>query len=62
MPEKEPTEQFLIHLAHALGEAEHKNVAEHIAAGLLWAIYPQWWERVKHNFNSDKHLLLRRQR
>lgn len=42
----EPSADFLTELAVALKTAEHKNVAEHIAAGLLWAIWPEWFETV----------------
>lgn len=43
---KRPHKTFLLLLAKALREAGHKNVAEHIAAGLLWALYPEWYEKV----------------
>lgn len=39
-----PSDDFLVELAGALNNSEHKNVAEHLAAGLLWAMYPQWFE------------------
>jgi hypothetical protein len=42
---KEPTSEFLTALGNALSEAEHQNVAERMAAGLLWAIYPEWFEQ-----------------
>jgi hypothetical protein len=42
---KEPTNKFLLELAKALRKAEHRNVAEHMAAGMLFAIYPEWFEK-----------------
>lgn len=39
-----PTRKFLLEMVQALRLAEHKNVAEHMAAGLLWAMYPEWFE------------------
>ena len=38
----EPSAAFLYDLAMALKEAAHEKVAGHLAAGLLWAIYPRW--------------------
>jgi hypothetical protein len=43
--EKAPRAGLLEELAKALGEAEHKNVAGHLLAGWLWAVYPEWFER-----------------
>ena len=39
-----PSRRFLIEMAKALLRAEHRNVAEHLAAGFLWAIYPTWFD------------------
>jgi hypothetical protein len=41
----EPNKQFLIELARALTEAEHPNIAGRLCAGLLWAIWPHWYDR-----------------
>ena len=41
----EPTVRFLRELAKALREAEHRNVAESFTAGLLWAMYPEWFDQ-----------------
>lgn len=43
---QKPRDRFLRELEHALREAEHKNVAEHMMAGAMWAMYPEWWEKV----------------
>ena len=42
---REPTIRFLRELAKALREAEHRNVAESFTAGLLWAMYPEWFDQ-----------------
>lgn len=48
-PRREPSDRLLTELAYALEKAHHRNIAEHLLAGLLWAIYPEWfnakWER-----------------
>lgn len=41
---KQPTSEFLLELAMALSEAEHQNVAQHMMAGALWAMYPEWFD------------------
>lgn len=41
---KKPTKRFLLEMAGALRKAKHQNVAEHMAAGLMWAIYPEWFD------------------
>ena len=41
-----PGDEFLLQLAAALQQAEHLHVAEHLTAGLLSMIYPEWWEKV----------------
>lgn len=46
----EPSTEFLLLLAKALQEARHKNVAEHLCAGLLWAMYPEWFDSHKDNW------------
>lgn len=38
-----PSDLLLLELANALAVAKHRNVAEHLLAGLLWAIYPEWF-------------------
>lgn len=43
---REPSMAFIEELARALTEAEHRNVAEHLAAGLLWSMYPEWFSKV----------------
>lgn len=50
----EPTMRFLTELALALSSAKHKNVAEHVTAGLLWAMYPEWFDA----FVEDKNARL----
>jgi hypothetical protein len=42
---KRPRNRFLIELAKALQEGEHQNVAEHLMAGALFAMYPEWFEK-----------------
>ena len=42
---KQPTVAFLTELAMAIREAEHRNVAEHFAAGFLWSLYPEWFDQ-----------------
>jgi hypothetical protein len=41
---KEPSRIFLASLAEAIREAEHQNVAQRMVAGLLWAMYPEWFD------------------
>lgn len=43
---KEPNRELLLALAEALEEAEHRNVAGHLLAGVLWAMYPEWFDQV----------------
>lgn len=43
---KEPSTVFLFEIMKALHEAEHQNVAEHMLAGMLWAMYPEWFDKV----------------
>jgi hypothetical protein len=43
---KEPSMRFLIELAKALEATEHRNVAEAMCAGMLWAMYPEWWDKI----------------
>jgi len=47
----EPSKRFLIDLAHALRSAEHENVANAMCSGMLWAMYPEWFDR---NFKGEK--------
>ena len=42
---RSPTKRFIIEMANALRLAEHQNVAEHMAAGMLWAMYPEWFDK-----------------
>jgi hypothetical protein len=53
---KEPTSEFLLELAKALQDAEHKNVAQHTAAGLMWAMYPEWFTQVWEKRNANGKL------
>jgi hypothetical protein len=41
----EPTTRFLLELARALRQAKHKGPAEGMSAGMLWAMYPEWFEK-----------------
>lgn len=41
----EPSAKLLKALAIALKEARYPNVAGHLLAGFLWAVYPEWYER-----------------
>ena len=51
----EPEDKFLKQLAGALAEAEHQNVAERLAAGLLWACYPEWFEQKYMAWRTTDH-------
>lgn len=44
-PPTAPSNELLRELAKALPIARHRNIAEHLLAGLLWAIYPEWFHR-----------------
>jgi hypothetical protein len=41
----EPSSKFLIELAKSLSVAKYPNVAGHLCAGLLWAIWPEWFDK-----------------
>lgn len=43
---KEPSRELLRALARALEEAEYREVAGHLLAGVLWAMYPEWFDQV----------------
>lgn len=43
---KKPNKKFLLELAMALRKAEHQNVAEHMASGMMWAMYPDWFTKI----------------
>lgn len=47
MEPKTPSNALLRELAKALQHAAHKNVAQHLLAGCLWAMYPEWFEKLK---------------
>lgn len=55
---KKPTQTFLLALARALREAEHQNVAEHMASGMVWAMYPEWFTKnyVPHTERNKERL------
>jgi hypothetical protein len=40
-----PSKRFLIELAKALRESRYPNVAGRLCAGLLWAIWPEWYDK-----------------
>ena len=49
---KEPSNEFLLELARALHDAAlqgHETVATHLAAGFLWACYPEWFDKEEIN-------------
>ncbi len=41
----EPSNRFILELAKALKQAKHQNVAEAMAAGMLWAMNPDWFTK-----------------
>lgn len=42
---KWPPQYVLLAIAKMLKDAKYKNVAEHLAAGFLWSVYPEWFDR-----------------
>lgn len=41
----EPSPRLLIEVAKAIKQSPHRNVSEHLAAGFLWSLYPEWFDR-----------------
>ena len=53
---KQPSSQLLLELGKALLEAEHQNIAEHMVAGLLWSIYPEWFKEFTDRRDRERRL------
>jgi hypothetical protein len=55
---REPKVEFLVSLAAAMREAEHRNIVGHFVAGLLWCMYPEWYDKHFRRVQPDVEALL----